>query len=247
MRRTARFVGLGLAVAVTILSLAAVVTARSGDPSLWPPAPGSPTVDVFVVSHGYHAGIAISTARVAEVASQHGYAALIAITQRFAGYPFIEVGWGDEGFYSSVSDAGSLTIGLAMRALFQPGNASVLHVVGVSDTPRQTFPSADIVRVSVSEKAFVRMMRELDKSFARSAPSLLPQVLGKGLYGPSLFYRANGSFHIFNVCNHWVAHLLSVAGLPTAPVLAIVPAGLFFDLKWRSGIGLLPATGEARG
>ena len=247
MRRAARFVGLGLAVVVTIFFLAAVVTARPGDPSLWPPAAGSPTVDVFVVSHGYHAGIAISTARVADVASQHGYAALIAITQRFAAYPFIEIGWGDEGFYSSVPDAGSLTIGLAMRALFQPGNASVLHVVGLSDTPRQTFPSADIVRVSISEEAFVRMMRELDESFARSGSSPMPKVLGKGLYGPSLFYRANGSFHIFNVCNQWVARLLSVAGLPIAPLLAILPAGLFFDLKWRSGIGLLPVAGGARG
>lgn len=247
MRRAARYIGSGLAAVALAFVLVTLITARSGDPSLWPPAAGVPTAEIFVVSHGYHAGVAISTARVADVASQHGYAALVAITQRFVAYPFIEIGWGDEGFYFSVPDASSLTIGLAMRALFLPGNASVLHVVGIGDTPRQTFPSADIARIAVSEEAFARMMRQLDESFARSGPSSMPQVLGKGLYGPSLFYRANGSFHVFNVCNHWVAGLLSVAGVPMAPVLATLPAGLLFDLKWRSGIGLLPATDGARG
>jgi uncharacterized protein (TIGR02117 family) len=223
-----------------------VVTARPGDPSLWPPAPDTPATDVYVISHGYHAGIAISTARVAEVASQHGYAALIAIAQRFAAYPFIEIGWGDEGFYTSVPDTGSLSMGIALRALFRPGNASVVHVVGLSQAPSQVFPSADIVRIKLGENGLVRMMQRLDQSFARSDSSPTPQLLGKGLYGPSLFYRANGSFHIFNVCNHWVAHLLSVAGLPTAPVLAILPAGLLFDLKWRAGIDPLPPTNGTR-
>ena len=247
MRRAASFVGLSLAASLAILFLAAVVTARPSDPSLWPPAPDTPATDVYVVSHGYHAGIAISTSRLAQVASQRGYAALIAITQRFAAYPFIEIGWGDESFYRSVPDAGSLSMGIALRALFLPGNASVVHVVGLSQAPNQVFPSAEIVQIKLSENGFMRMMQRLDQSFAGSDSSPTPQVLGKGLYGPSLFYRANGSFHIFNVCNHWVASLLSVAGLPTSPVLAILPAGLLFDLKWRAGIDPLPTIKDMRG
>ena len=64
--------------------------------------------------------------------------------------------------------------------------------------------------------------------------------LGPGLYGPSRFYRANGTFNIFHVCNHWLADLLDAAGVPTAPVLATLPAGLFLDLEWRSGLRPLP-------
>ena len=74
----------------------------------------------------------------------------------------------------------------------------------------------------------------------------MPQVIGKGLYGPSLFYRANGSFNIFNVCNHWVADVLSAAGLPTTPVFATLPAGLLFDLKMGSGLAQLPAAEGVR-
>lgn len=207
---------------------------------MWPPPAGSGAIEVFVVSHGYHAGLVLPTARVAEVAGRQGDAALIAVAQRFAGYPFIEMGWGDEGFYSSVREVSSLTPGLALRALFLPGNTSVMHVVGLTDAPRRSFASADIVRVVVSEAGFSRMMRALDASFARTGEPPQPEVLRHGLYGPSLFYRANGSFHIFNVCNHWVAKLLSVAGLPIAPALATLPAGLMFDLKWRADAKAVP-------
>ena len=242
MRRAARTIGLGLAAIVFLLGVVTVITARPGDASLWPPAAGAPAAEIFVVSQGqgYHAGIALSTARLAEVAGQQGNGALIAVAQRFSSYPFIEFGWGDEGFYTSVPDTASLTAGFALRALFLPGNASVLHVVGLSDTPRRIFPSADIVRIELSEAGLARMLQRLEKAFLRNGEPLAPQVLGKGLYGPSLFYRANGSFHIFNVCNHWVANLLSAAGLPIAPVLATLPAGLFLDLKWRSGASHLP-------
>lgn len=245
MRRAARYLGFGSAVLVIAVAALAVATAQPGDPALWPPSAGDRAIDVFVVSHGYHAGLALPTARVAEVAGRQGDAALIAVAQRFAGYPFIEMGWGDAGFYSSVREISALTPGLALRALFLPGNASVMHVVGLTDTPRRSFASAEIVRVTVGEEGFSRMMRDLDASFARTGEAAQPEVLGKGLYGPSLFYRANGSFSIFNVCNHWVAKLLSVAGLPTAPVLATLPAGLIFDLKWRSGAQAIAAPGGA--
>jgi hypothetical protein len=65
-------------------------------------------------------------------------------------------------------------------------------------------------------------------------------MLGPGLYGPSLFYRAVGHFNLLNVCNHWTARLLDVAGVPTAPVLATLPYGLQADLRFRSGLTIIP-------
>jgi hypothetical protein len=77
------------------------------------------------------------------------------------------------------------------------------------------------------------------RGFARGSPAVLEE-LGPGLYGPSLFYRGVETFHVFNLCNHWVARLLSATGLPTAPVPATLPQGLFLDLKWRAGLVPLP-------
>ena len=164
---------------------------------------------------------------------------------RFADYDRLEIGWGDEGFYREVPTIGSLGVMLALRALFRPGNPSVLHVVGVKNDPSALFPNSDVVRVGLGEPsldpdAYPSLVALLEASFARDKDGLRPQELGAGLYGPSLFFRANGTFNIFRVCNHWIADLLDAAGVPTAPVLATLPFGLLLDLQWRSGLVPLP-------
>lgn len=240
MRRLVRGIGYGLsAIALAIVVLAGA-TARPADPALWPPKPGEAVTEIFVVSHGYHSGIAISTAELAASAQRRGDTALSLIADRFGGYPFIEFGWGEEGFYASVPTVADIKVGLAVRALFWPGNKSVLHVVGLPDTPRKVFVSADIVRIGLTDASFARMLSALNATFAISDDPARPEVLGRGLYGPSLFFRANGAFHIFNVCNHWVADMLSAAGLPVSPVLDTVPPGLLLDLKMRAGLDRLP-------
>jgi uncharacterized protein (TIGR02117 family) len=185
---------------------------------------------VFVVSHGYHAGLLVRREDLAAVAKQDGRAALVAIGQLFGAYPWLEIGWGDEGFYTSVPTIAHLTFMSAVRALFRPGNASVLHVVGMPDDLRAAFPAAEIVRLDLSPEGFRRLLKQLDATFASG-----PQDLGPGLYGPSRFYRAVGTFNFFNVCNHWTARLLDAAGVPTDPVLATLPFGLLLDLRWRAG------------
>ena len=239
-RTVARRVGVSLATAVLLFVVATIATARWGNRSLWPPAPGVPTTEVFIVSHGYHAGIIVTRVALAEQASRRGLSALGYLATRFAGFDRLEIGWGDEGFYREVPTAESVTMALAMRALFRPGNPSVLHVVGVKDDPRAMFASSDLVRVDISGAGFARLTDMLEAAFARSKGSFVPEELGSGLYGTSLFFRANGAFHLFNVCNHWIANLLDAAGVPTAPVLATLPFGLLFDLERRSGLVRLP-------
>jgi len=235
-----RIAGWAVVAIVALLAAMTVLTARSTDPVLWPPAAGAPSIEIHVVSHGYHSGIVVERAALAEYAMRGGDAALIAVAQRFADYRWLEIGWGDEGFYRSVPDVASLTVRLALRALFMPGNASVVHVVGLNRPARETFSKSDIIRIPLSDQGFARMLEGLDASFGRGPDKAPLEPLGPGLYGPSLFYRGVDAFHVFNVCNHWVARLLSAAGLPTAPVPATLPPGLFLDLKWRAGLLPLP-------
>ena len=102
MRQLIRVAGYGLsAVALAIIVLAGA-TARPGDPSLWPAKPDKPATEIFVVSHGYHSGIAVPTAALAAAAQRSGDTALGLIAERFGGYPFIEFGWGEQDFYASV-------------------------------------------------------------------------------------------------------------------------------------------------
>ena len=235
---------MGLAIAALLFATLTVATARWGDRSLWPPAPGAPITEIVIVSHGYHAGIAVPRAALAEQASLRGLSALGYVATRFADFDWLEIGWGDEGFYRYVPTAESLTVALALRALFRPGNPSVLHVVGVKNDPREMFANSEVVRVGLSDAGFARVADLLDSTFARSKGSTMPEELGPGLYGTSLFFRANGAFHLFNVCNHWIARMLDAAGIPTAPVLATLPFGLLLDLRWRSGLVPLPSAAK---
>jgi hypothetical protein len=101
--------------------------------------------------------------------------------------------------------------------------------------------TASMAVLSVSEAGFDRLAAMLDRTFARTGRDGGIEELGAGLYGPSLFYRAVGTFSILRVCNHWIADLLDAAGVPTAPVLATLPQGLLWDLSWRAGAQRLPA------
>lgn len=231
----------GLAIAFVVLALFAVwmiggaawITARPADPMLWPPREGR-IIEVYVISNGYHAGLALPRARLAEFAGGRGYPALMAVTQRFAAFDWIEFGWGEREFYRSVPTIGDINWRMALRALFYPDNKTVVHVVGVTGDPAQAF-KAEMVKVPLSWNGFDRMLQKLDAAFAPPQNGALPD-LGRGLYGPSLFYPATGTFSITRVCNHWIGDLLGAAGLPTNPVIATVPAGLIAYLRWRAGL-----------
>jgi uncharacterized protein (TIGR02117 family) len=239
MRRLTAGLGIVLLVAFWALVAAAFITMRPADPMLWPAREGAATVDIVVTSNGYHSGVAVPRAALAEFAGGRGYPALIAVTQRFAAYDWIEFGWGDAEFYRLTPAVGDVSPRIALRALFWPGNISVLHVVGITGDPARAFVSAEIVRVPLSRNGFDQLLAKLDASFVPPHGGALKD-LGRGLYGPSLFYPANGTFSVLRVCNHWTGELLGAAGLPTTPVLETIPAGVMLSLRWRAGLHPVP-------
>ncbi|SDR51179.1 conserved hypothetical protein [Rhizobiales bacterium GAS113] len=219
-----------LVVAGLTLAIATILTRRAGDPSLYPPRPEDTGITVHVTAYSYHSGLVLPLPELKEVAERLALGEVIAIADRFRAYAFVEIGWGDEGFYRLVPTVAELTAREALRALLRPNNPSVLHVVGLARAPVSEFSGIEVAPITLSRKGFDRLVSRLAESIA--AEDGRPIELGTGLYGPSLFYRARGAFNIFNVCNHWVAGLLNAAGLPTLPVLDTLPAGLLLDLSW---------------
>lgn len=240
MRRTRRaFAWAGLAALVCLAILLAGT--RWGDRSLYPAAPGAPSIPVYLVSNGFHSGLVLPRAALSEVAGDTGQGAVLAVAIRFGHYDWIETGWGDDRFYREVPTVSAFNWHLGLRALFWPGNLTVMHVVGIEGDPHPVFGGSDLVRLDLTPDGFGRLVAALDRSFARD-PAGLPLDLGPGLYGPSLFYRAVGMFGWFNVCNHWTARMLDAAGVPVSPVAATLPMGLVADLRLRSGLTIEPHT-----
>ena len=152
--------------------------------------PCEPTRTLYVVSHGWHSGVVVERADLVQQ--------MPALAPEIGREGYVEVGWGEERFYQ----ARETTVGMALRALLQP-NSSVLQVVPFADSPRRYFAGSEIVEVRTDDAGYSAALAVMAATFK---PDL--QRLGRSLYGEGWFYSAEGSFHLFNTCNTWVASVL---------------------------------------
>jgi uncharacterized protein (TIGR02117 family) len=172
----------------------------------WAP-PEQPTDSIYVVSHGWHAGLVLP-----------GRAAALADWPLSADPPpgeQVEIGWGERDFYMA-SDPGW---SLAVEAVLLP-NESVLHVVWLDAPVEAFFPSSEILELRLSAAGMERLSRYIAGSFARNEQGRGVD-LGAGLYGNSRFYLSRERYHAFNTCNVWVARALEDAGCPISAAFAL--------------------------
>lgn len=171
---------------------------------LFPPAENAPSKNIYLVSHGWHAGIVMQRVDIPEgVCTQHKH--------DFREARYLEVGWGDQDFYQTPEP----TLGMKLKAALFP-TKSVLHVVGFSDPVRNYFPNSEIIEIALSYEGFEQLCKYIEQSYAKNERGEV-QVLGPGLYGNSQFYQSRESYHVFKTCNVWTARALRAAGCPVAP------------------------------
>lgn len=209
-----------------VLMAAAVLTARPGLPMLYPPRAGEPTVAIFLVDNGFHTDVALPGPELARTGGPTAQAA-----RQLSRRQWVLAGWGDESFYTGTG-LSAARVADGLRALFAPGNPSVVHLYGVSRRPDQAFAEGATSRVVLSRAGFERMVGRIDRSFALKggAPVRLP--VERGL--EEAFFHGVETFSLLRLCNHWTAEVLNAAGLAVTPVLATVPFGLRLDLSVRA-------------
>lgn len=173
-----------------------------------PPDPLAPKPHVVhVLSHGWHTGILVNAADLNQT--------LPALTNRFHGAAYYEMGWGDAGFYQ----AEQVTTRLTLQAMFY-SSGSVIHLVAVRGDPWVEFSGSQWRSLRLSDAEYGGLLAYLRSSFqTNEAGALLPQHLG--IYGDSQFYTAVGRYHLFNTCNKWTAKALRSAGRPIRPALKL--------------------------
>jgi uncharacterized protein (TIGR02117 family) len=187
--------------------------------SLYPPATDQTPRQIYVISHGWHTGLIIRREDIRE--------GLWRAAKDFAPAKFVEVGWGEDGFYR----AQKVTPAIVLHALFW-ANPSVLHVVAVND-PASEFPGSQLGGVDLSPQGFDRMCEFIHQTHAYSADGK-PIRLGPGLYGESQFYRAREKYYLPKTCNHWTAKALRRAGCPITPVYGVTARNVLFQ-TWKFG------------
>ena len=216
---------------VAVLGALGLATTRPADASLYPARAGEPVVTVYVLANAVHSNLAVETVR---LTAQPGPTAdaVAALEQR----PWTYVGWGDEAFYQGTGWSPARVLEL-MRAFFNPGNPSVVHLAGTA-TPTLDPTHPRVLRLVLSQRGFDRMRARIDRAFALKAGKVQPFAPG---HAPdSLFFRGTEHFSILKVCNHWTAAMLNAAGVPSAALLDGSSAGLAWDLANRGAAKTIP-------
>ncbi len=173
--------------------------ASPGKP-LFPPSQNEPVKNIYLVSHGWHAGIVLRRSDVPEWTwpAQPG----------FPRGEFLEVGWGDSDYYQAPDPH----IGISLKAVLLPTH-SVLHIVGFNGPVAEYFVNSEVIRIGLTVPGFEKLYRFIEASFARDEAGQL-RPLGKGLYGDSQFYQSREIYHLFKTSNAWNARALREAGCP---------------------------------
>ncbi|MDC7684019.1 DUF2459 domain-containing protein [Asticcacaulis sp. BYS171W] len=223
MKLSYRRTGKALLIAFGLFFVAVVLTSRPGDLGLYPPSNGD--VTLYVINNGFHTDIVLPS----EVVQAHG--GLLAEAGRAAGdKAWVVYGWGDAGFYTAKGFSVARAFD-GLRALFKPGNPSVVRVFGVGRRPDEAF-DAEVVPVIISQAGFEALAQRMEASFAQDKGAPVRAKIAT----TDTFFDSTEHFSILRLCNHWTADQLDAAGLPTTPMIDGLAPLFMLDLKWRAGV-----------
>lgn len=184
--------------AVLALGFAAYLYAPLPAPAVAPAAAGDCVV-LHLWSNGYHADLGLPAEALPE---DHPLRRL---------YPHARtllIGWGERAFYSS--DGADML--KALDAIIPP-SPSVMHVVdGAESGAVYLGPTAERT-FAVSRAGAARLAAYLSDALELDADGRAEVLTGGKVIGRSAFLRGRQNFHLFNVCNHWMARALRAAGL----------------------------------
>ena len=201
-----------------IVLLSAFVSGCSTYPKVVEPAQvlQGKAVTIQVASHGWHTGIILPAELI--------YSRIPELEARFMGADFLEIGWGDAGFYQ----ANQITSGITFRAIFLPTD-SVVHVVGLDEPASLYFSNSLVKPVQVDQANLDSLLSFVSNSFERDAQGGLIE-LRKGIYGDSQFYAGEGSYYALNTCNKWTAKALYSAGVDLSPLFKLTASSVMSEL-----------------
>jgi len=195
---------------LTIFLALAIVLApgcasSTGEPSM------EGDIPVYVVTHGWHTGLAMRAADI-------DFARWRPLPHP-GGARYLEVGWGDRDYYP----APRFNLWYGFKALAWP-TPGALQVTGFDEPPARYFPASEVVELGLDRRRFERLLAYIAASFGPGAAPIAPS-----LYATGAFYPSREKFHLFKTCNVWVARALRAAGIEVRS--SIATEGLMAQLR----------------
>lgn len=156
-------------------------------------------VELHLYSNGFHSDIGAPASIFPE---DHALRRLYPEARSFL------IGWGEERFYQSPGT--DLMLGL--DAIIPP-SPTVFHIAYNAAPSSVYLAPTDDTAIAVSAEGAARFVAMVDKYLVLDAAGAAVPVAPGKVVGRSTFLRSRGSFHLFNVCNHWMAKALRAAGV----------------------------------
>jgi uncharacterized protein (TIGR02117 family) len=213
------------AFAIALFALLAYLYLPQPAPIAAAPSAGD-CVELHLYSNGFHSDIGAPAAIFPE---DHPLRRMFPDARSFL------IGWGDQRFY--YSDGTDLLLGL--DAIIPP-SPSVLHVAYNAGPSSAYLGPNDDMAIGVSREGARRFVAYVDAALILGADGALIKTSNGKVVGRSAFLRTRGSFHLFNVCNQWMARALRAAGVDVNARAAWLAGPLIRQAR-RSGRGACPA------
>ncbi|MEX0684848.1 MAG: DUF2459 domain-containing protein [Balneolales bacterium] len=178
-------------------------------------------VSIYVVQHGWHAGIVLPTG--------HIPTDLWVEDTTFPTVNFLEIGWGDRGYYQ----ADQVTLGILMRASFWP-TPSILHIAGFQTPVADYFAGSQVIEIQITEEGMKELVNFIT-SYFQTDKNGFAIADGGGLYGTySSFYKAKTYYYLPKTSNTWTARALRSTGAPITPIYGLTSGNVMYQAR-RAG------------
>lgn len=157
-------------------------------------------IEIGLVKYGWHVGIVIPIELLKNKYKSIG--------KRFPKAKYLELGWGDKGFYQS-KEISPLTY---INAIAIP-STSIMHVVSIESELDPFLGDRTSEKLCINEIQSQNLTTFIESSFRLNEDEVITG--DHGIYGDSQFYEANGYYNLTYTCNRWIATALSTIGIKT--------------------------------
>ena len=202
----------------TMLALAGWLVACSAAPATPAVENGAATMNVYVLSNGWHTAIVLPRSSVVDTG-------MLLEAADIPGAAFLEFGWGDRAYYMAEEPS----FGMAVDAALSP-SSSVIHMAGLSLEPKAAYPKSETITLKLTWGEFERLVRAVSDVFRRPNGARAKPI-APGHLPMSHFYEAHGEFHLFNTCNTWTARMLEASGIRMSPAGIVTAKELMAQLR----------------
>ncbi len=159
---------------------------------------------IYVSSISWHTGIVVPV-----------YALPDSLWAEYPGYAetsYLEIGWGDEDFYTHEG----FNLWYAFKAVFWP-TSSALHINPIHELVADYYSNTDVVSIMVTDEQLHNLGLFLVEQFKLGKNGKIIPV-AEGIYPSGHFYRGSSNYYFPNNSNVWAARALKKAGFPIRPL-----------------------------